>query len=67
MILLNQDEAKAFWKSKTFWASMLTAVLPLIPPVGAWAAANPEIYSAALAALFSALRVRTKVPVKLTP
>lgn len=58
-------DPKPFYASKTFWASLITAVLPLIPPVGAWAAANPQIYSAALAVIFGALRISTKQPIVL--
>lgn len=53
------EDSKQFWKSKTFWASFLTGVLPLIPPVGAVIAANPEAYSAILGAVFGALRITT--------
>jgi len=56
-------EAKAFWKSKRFWTTVVTAVAPLIPPIGAWAAVNPEAYSAILATLFGYVGVATKGPV----
>lgn len=61
-----ENEGKEFWKSKTFWASVVTAVLPVIPPVGTWIAANTEVYSVLLGFVFSTLRIKTKVPVVLS-
>lgn len=60
------EASKQFWKSKTFWAALLTAVLPVVPPVGLWIAANAEAYSAILSVVFAALRVTTSSPVTLT-
>lgn len=55
---------KASWQSKTVWASVIIAVLPLIPGVGplatAWIAANPELFSAALGGIFAGLRTISK-------
>lgn len=59
------EDSKQFWKSKTFWASLVTAVLPVFPPVGVLIAANPEAYSAILGAVFGALRVSTGKPLVL--
>jgi len=58
-------ESKEFYKSKTFWASVVTAVLPVIPPVGAWITANPQLYSLAMGTIFGWLRIKTDVPVVL--
>lgn len=54
------------WESKTLWAGLIAAALPLFPPAGIWIAANPEIYSAGLGALFAALRVITKGKVSIS-
>lgn len=56
------EDSKQFWKSKTFWASLVTAVLPVFPPVAVLIAANPEAYSAVLGAVFGALRITTVAP-----
>jgi len=47
-----EQNTKYFWKSKTFWVSLATIVLPVIPPVAAFRLANPSAYDAALALLF---------------
>lgn len=54
-------ETKKPWQSKTQWASAIAVLAPLIfPPLGAWIALNPELYSATLGAIFSGLRLLTK-------
>jgi hypothetical protein len=62
--LSMNDSNKTAWQSKTLWASAIIAVLPLIPGVGtvasAWIAANPELFSAGLGAVFAGLRTVTK-------
>lgn len=54
---------KKAWQSKTLWAAALCAILPLVPGVGplatTWIAANPEMFSAALGAVFAGLRAVT--------
>ena len=58
------DEAKKPWQSRTFYVAAVTALVPLIPGVGpavsAWIAANPELFSAAVGAIFTGLRFITK-------
>lgn len=68
------DSNKPWYQSKTFWASIVTAVLPVIPGVAPVIALYPEAYSALLGAVFGALRITTtapltlrKVPPKLLP
>lgn len=51
---------KVFWKSKTFWASILTGALGYIPGVKEFLVANPEIVTTALGVIFTALRFITK-------
>ncbi len=58
-------ESKAWYASKTFWASVVTAVVPLIPGVSPFIAANPEAYSAILGVVFGALRIQTAKPLVL--
>lgn len=54
-------EAKKPWQSKTMIASAITALLPVVwPHAAVWVAANPELFSAALGALFGVLRTVTK-------
>ena len=54
---------KPAWQSRTLWASAVVALIPFIPGVGpiasAWVAANPELFSAGLGALFAGLRAVT--------
>jgi len=58
-------EAKPFYKSKRFYVTLLTAILPLIPPVASFARNYPEMYSAALAAVFGWVGLKTVGPMKL--
>lgn len=54
-------DTKKPWESKTLWLGAVTAILPLVfPPAAAWVAANPEIFSAGVSAVFSALRLISK-------
>lgn len=59
-----EKDGKPFWKSKRFYATLLTAVLPLIPPVADFAAKYPEMYSAILAAVFGWVGLKTVEPIK---
>lgn len=68
MVLLDQgnDGATPLWKKKTFWAGVVTSVLPLYPPIGAWVAANPVAWSALIGMFFGVpMRAVTSAPVKL--
>lgn len=52
------------WQSKTLWASVIIAVVPLIPGVGPVVsgvfATNPELAAAVVGAVFGVLRLITK-------
>jgi hypothetical protein len=61
----KNPEGKPFWKSKRFYATLLTAVLPLVPPIADFAAKYPEMYSAILAAVFGWVGLKTTEPVRL--
>jgi hypothetical protein len=50
-------DSKPVWQSKTLWIGLLTAVAPFWPPAAVWIAANPAIFSAAVGAVFSGLRL----------
>lgn len=54
---------KAPWKSKTLWAGVLTAALPLIPGIGpvisGYVASNPEAATAIVGLIFAGLRLAT--------
>ncbi len=51
------DKTKPVWQSKTAIAAAITALVPLVyPPAAVWIAVNPELFSAALGALFGILR-----------
>lgn len=56
------EDKKQFWKSKTFWLSLCTAVLPLIPQLAPLC--TPEVMSAA-GVLFGVLRTVSGKPLKL--
>lgn len=58
-------EGKVFWKSKRFYTTLLTAVLPLIPPVADFARNYPEVYSGILAAVFGWVGLKTTQSVRL--
>lgn len=58
-------ETKPFWQSWTFYASIITAIAPVIPPIAVFAAANPQLYHAILAALFMGLRAKTDTGITL--
>jgi len=51
---------KVFWKSKTFWASVVTGALGYIPGVQDFLVANPEAVTSFLGVLFAVLRFVTK-------
>lgn len=58
------EQSKEFWKSRTFWVAIITAVMPLIPPVAVFQAANPALYNAALSLLFGGImRTMTSTPI----
>lgn len=64
---MYEEKTKKPWQSKTMWASAIAALLPLVfPPAAVWVAANPDIYSAALGAIFGGLRMVTdgKIAIK---
>lgn len=58
------------WQSKTLWAAVLTAALPLIPGVGpvisGLVGTNPEIATAIIGAIFGGLRLisHAKIQIK---
>lgn len=56
---------KPFYKSKRFYVTLITAVLPLIPPVASFAQSYPEMYSGILAAAFGWVGLKTVGPVSL--
>ena len=60
---MDTADNKPWYASKTFWASVVTAVLPVIPGVAPVIALYPEAYSAVLGAVFGALRITTKEPI----
>lgn len=61
LLPLPPDPSKPLYMSKTFWASTLTAVLPLVfPPAAVWVAANPALFSALLGVTFAGLRYVTQ-------
>lgn len=61
------EQGKEFWKSKTFWMSVLTALIPLVPPVAAFQVANPALYNAALSFLYGGImRSVTTTPISWT-
>lgn len=51
---------KPFYKSKTLWMSVATAIIPFVPVLGPWCAANPQMLGVILGFAFSALRLATK-------
>lgn len=59
------QKAKPFWKSKRFYITFITAVLPLIPPVASFARNYPEMYSGIMAALFGWVGLKTVGPMSL--
>jgi hypothetical protein len=59
----DQPSVKAVWQSKTFWAAAITALAPLIPPVGAFVAANPQAVGLVVGLVFAGLRAVTKKPI----
>lgn len=59
------NDGKPWYQSLTFWTSVATAVLPLVPVVGQFIAANPEAYSAIIGAVFGGLRAKTGKPLVL--
>lgn len=56
----SSTSVKKFWKSKTFWASLVTGALGYIPGVKDFLITNPEIVTTALGVVFSVLRFVTK-------
>lgn len=61
----KKKDGKVFWKSKRFYTTLLTAVLPLIPPVADFAKNYPEVYGAIMATVFGWVGLVTKEPVRL--
>ena len=63
------DDVKHPWESKTLWAGLIMAVVPLFPPVAALVAANPALAGALAGAITAGLRLMTqkKVVVKKVP
>jgi len=59
---ITTEETK-WYKSKRFYTTMITAMLPLIPPVADLASKYPEVYSAVLAAMFGWVGLKTKRPI----
>ncbi len=58
---------KSLLQSKTFWASLITAVVPIVyPPAAAYIAANPELVMGGLATFFTGLRLISKGKVTIT-
>jgi hypothetical protein len=45
------------WQSKTLWVSLIMALAPVIPPLGAVIAANPELAGIAAGVLVAGLRL----------
>lgn len=56
-------EGKSVWKSKTIWVSILIAVAPLYPPLGAFVSESPAIASFVVSTIFGVLRLVTKAPI----
>lgn len=55
---------KPWYMSKTFWASIASVLLPMIPPVGAFRTQNQTAYDALQGLLFGVvLRTSTKSPI----
>ncbi len=66
MALIDQiPDSKVWWQSKTLWASLAMALIPVFPPVAAFAAANPVAYGAIWSAVFGTLRVTSSAPLTL--
>jgi len=57
------EATTVFWKSKRFYVTILTAILPLIPPVGVFAASYPELYASAIALVFGWVGLKTTRPI----
>ena len=61
----NADTKKP-WQSKTVWVSVISALAPLAcPPLAVWIQANPEVFSIAMGAVFTGLRLVTNVDIGL--
>jgi hypothetical protein len=58
-----EAQAKSVFQSRTFWAAVLMAVAPVIPPVGALVAAYPDIAGLLAGLVTAGLRMATDKPV----
>lgn len=58
-------EEKDILKSKTFWTSIILAIAPAIPPVGAAVAANPELAGVLVGLVMGVLRMVSDTKVKI--
>jgi hypothetical protein len=56
-------ESKKIWQSKTVWVSILVAIAPLYPPLGAFVTESPAIASFIVSTIFGALRLVTNKPI----
>lgn len=54
------DESKPVWQSKTVWANVFAAVLPLVPNAQSWISNNAEMYSALVGLANIGLRAITE-------
>lgn len=61
----GDDDGKSILLSKTFWAGVVMAIVPLFPPAAVFIAANPAIYNIALGGLVIGLRKITSGKVTL--
>lgn len=50
---------KGYLESKTLWASLITALIPLFPEVEALVIANPKLVMTGVGVAFSILRMLT--------
>jgi hypothetical protein len=63
-----KNETKPLWSSKTFWANVIAAVVPVLyPPAAAWIAANPELYATMLSTVGVLLRTVSSGSVSVVP
>lgn len=57
--MVIQEKNKKPWESKTLWLAAITAVAPLIPPIGEFVRESPDLFACGLSVLFGALRFVT--------
>jgi hypothetical protein len=60
----SEKSGTPWYKSKRFYVTLLTALLPMLPPVAAFAGAYPEVYSFILSAAFGYVGVKTTQKIK---